>query len=273
LAIGLDDAIELNSVTVQREGIAVVEGVTASIPKNSVTAVIGPNGAGKTTLLLAILGLIPHQGRIVIHPRKGTGRAKLGYVPQLLDFDRGCPVTVLDFLVMSRQRLPLWLGVRKTHRARAQACLARVQADHLIGRELGRLSGGELQRVQLALALQSDPDVLLLDEPVSGVDLVGERLFCDLLEQIQRESKLTMLLVSHDLSVVTRHATHVLLINRRLQCCGPTPTVMTNENLLRIYGPHMGLYEHEPHQLHAGGCSHGHLHSHDHLHAPGAKER
>lgn len=242
-------AIVLRDVSVIQDGVPILERISATIPAGQVAAIIGPNGAGKTTLLRAILGLVPYQGRVEV--RGEPGRApRIGYVPQRLDFDRAGPITVLDFLVMGRQRMPVWFGATASARRRAAECLARVQVEHLIGRPLGKLSGGELQRVQLALSLQHEPEILLLDEPVAGVDVVGEQLFCDLIEMIQRESKLTVVLVSHDLTVVSHHASHVLCLNRRLVCEGPTPATLTQENIERIFGSHMGIYEHHAHAPH-----------------------
>lgn len=257
----MQSAVELQDVTVRLDGTLILDRISTRIPRDSVAAIIGPNGAGKTTLLRAMLGLIPFDGRIVWHSRRGNGPPRIGYVPQRLDFDRAASITVLDFLVLGRQRMPIWLGIRPAARVLALSALERVAVAHLAHRPLGKLSGGELQRVQLALALEHDPEILLLDEPVSGVDVAGERLFCDLIDQIHIESRLTVVLVSHELSVVSRHATHVLCLNRELQCAGPTPEVLTAENLSRIYGPHAGLYEHGELQAHAHAhgphCSHG----------------
>ena len=125
---------------------------------------------------------------------------------------------------------------------------------HLLRRPLGRLSGGELQRVLFALALRDDPDILLLDEPVSGVDVAGEELFCDFLSQVQRSSRFSLLLVSHDLSVVSRHADQVICLNRRIVCQGATTEILTPENLAAMYGSDAHLFRHAP----ADG--HGHLH-------------
>ncbi|MFO0948841.1 MAG: metal ABC transporter ATP-binding protein [Planctomycetota bacterium] len=252
-------AIRLDNVSVTRNGNRILEGITATIPRHGVTAVIGPNGAGKTTLLKAMLRLIPYEGNIAIQGK--VRRPKIGYVPQRLDFDRGTPITVADFLAMGTQRIPLWFGITKKAKRLAEEKLDRVRGIHLLNRPLGKLSGGELQRAQLAMALQLDPEILFLDEPVAGVDIAGERLFCDLLEEVQQQSHLTMVMVSHDLSVVSQHATHVLCINRRLECEGTAPAVLNAKNLAAMYGPHAGLYDHQ------GAVSHGHPHhAHDHSH-------
>ena len=127
--------------------------------------------------------------------------------------------------------------------ALARRELKRVEAEGLLDRPLGKLSGGEFQRVQLALALQMEPNVVLLDEPVSGVDVAGENLFCDLLQSVQDESRLTMVMVSHDLSVVSKHATHVICLNHGLVASGPVSSVLTPEVLSQMFGPHTVIAE------------------------------
>ena len=247
-------AIGLRDINVSYGGISILSSVSGSIVQGSVTAIIGPNGAGKTTLLRAILGLCRYSGTITYFDRSGmptTRTPRIGYVPQRLDFDRGMPITVLDVLLLDQQKWPLWLGRSKSVVERAMVQLRRVEADQLIDRPIGRLSGGEFQRVQLALALMMDPEIVLLDEPVSGVDVKGGQLFCDLLETIQRESRLTVVMVSHDLSVVSKHATHVLCLNRELVAAGTVQEVLTPSTLSQVFGPH-ALFG----PLHAL-CSHG----------------
>ncbi len=163
-------------------------------------------------------------------------------------------MTVLDFFALSSQRYPVVFGHSARSRRSAKESLSRVGADHLISRPLGKLSGGELQRVLLALALRDNPDILLLDEPVSGVDLSGEELFCDFLSQIHSESRFSLLLVSHDLSVVVRHADRVICLNRRIICQGATTETLTPKNLEAMYGSGAHLVSHG----HADGL--GHLH-------------
>lgn len=239
-------AIELVNVSVTVNQAPLLMNVSGSIPKGKVTALIGPNGAGKTTLILAILGVIPHEGEIFfLHDgRRETTRPRIGYVPQRLDFDRGLPLTVLDFLTLSSQRRPLWLGYQQVKRQRAMQALREVGMEHLSERKIGRLSGGELQRVMLAMAISRQPEILLLDEPASGVDVSGEALFCKFMTRIQEEGHLTMLIVSHDLSVVTGHAEHVICLNRTVQCQGGAVEVLTPENIMAVYGPHASLYRH-----------------------------
>jgi len=248
--------LSIRNLTVRKGGAEILSGVDADIRCGEVTALIGPNGAGKTTLLQAILGQVPYTGEIRFCRalEHGEGEPRIGYVPQHLPLDRDAPVTVLDFFALSAQRRPVFLGPSRKTREAARESLGRAGVAHLLGRPLGRLSGGELQRVLFALALRDDPDILLLDEPVSGVDVEGEERFCDFLSQVQRNSRFSLLLVSHDLSVVTRHADQVICLNRRIVCQGATTEVLTPENLAAMYGSDAHLFRH----AHADG--HGHLH-------------
>jgi len=238
-----ENAVVLEDVSVVLDGVTILDRISATVPCGGSTAIVGPNGAGKTTLLLALLGQLPYTGRIQIHCGAIGRRPRLGYVPQRLTFDRSLPLTVIEFMVMGKQRLPLWFGTRQPYRSQAMALLRAVKADELAFRKLGALSGGELQRVLLALALEQEPDLLILDEPASGVDFQGEHVFCELLEQLRHEQGLTQLMVSHDLATVAHHATHVICLNRKVAAAGPPRDVLTRENLAAIFGIHMGLVD------------------------------
>jgi zinc transport system ATP-binding protein len=235
----IEAAVRFEEVTVERGGISIVDRVTATVPKGSCTTIIGPNGAGKTTLLLALLGEIRYQGRIHI---SGNGHGpRIGYVPQRLTFDRGMPLTVSEFLAMGFQKKPLWFGIRPDLQHLSMEVLTQVKAEYLAGRQIGALSGGELQRVLLALALRQEPDLLVLDEPSAGVDFHGELIFCELLDNLRRTKGFTQLMVSHDLATVTHHATHVICLNHKVAAEGPPRQTLTSENLTAIFGMHMGL--------------------------------
>jgi len=234
-------AVTFQNITVRLGGVLILDNVSASVPRGGCAAIVGPNGAGKTTMLMALLGQTPYSGDILIANTPAGDLPRIGYVPQRLQFDRGLPMTVMDFLVMGIQRLPLWMGVRAAHRDRARGLLSDVRAEALERRLIGALSGGEFQRVLLALALQQDPELLVLDEPAAGVDVQGGYLFCELLERLRRERKFTQLMVSHDLATVTHHATHVILLNRRVVAEGFPREVLTPENMSAIFGLHMGL--------------------------------
>jgi zinc transport system ATP-binding protein len=235
--------VAFENVTAVLGGNTILDGVSARVPQGGCTAIVGPNGAGKTTMLLALLGEISYTGSIKIS-HAGEGRQlRMGYVPQRLQFDRGMPLTVLEFMVMGWQRIPLWFGVRRRYRERAMELLRSVKVDSLEKRRIGALSGGEMQRVLLALALGQEPDLLVLDEPASGVDFQGEHVFCELLDKMRCERGFTQLMVSHDLSSVTHHATHVICLNRRVAAEGPPSEVLTAETLTAIFGLHMGLVD------------------------------
>jgi zinc transport system ATP-binding protein len=248
--------LEIRGLSVKAGGREILSGIDADIRCGEVTALIGPNGAGKTTLLLAILGLVPYTGtiRFCRAEEHGQGAPRIGYVPQRIDLDRNAPMSVRDFFALSSQRFPVFLGCSRKSRTRTLDTLNRSGSGHLMDRPLGKLSGGELQRVLLALALRDNPDILLLDEPVSGVDVSGEELFCDFLDQIHRESRFSLLLVSHDLSVVTRHADRVICLNHSIVCQGATTEVLTSETLSAMYGSGAHLFSH------GAADGHGHIH-------------
>lgn len=247
-------ALRFEDVTVARGGIHILDAVSATVPLGSCTAIIGPNGAGKTTLLLALLGELSFQGRISF-PGYGGKRPRIGYVPQRLSFDRGLPLSVSEFLALGFQTRPLWFGVSPGRRHKAAQALAQVQAGHLLKRRLGALSGGELQRVLLALALQQEPELLVLDEPAAGVDFQGEYVFCELLDNLRLKQGFTQLMVSHDLPTVTHHATHVICLNHKVAAEGPPRQVLTPANLSAIFGLHMGLVNLQSMPMAQAGCT------------------
>lgn len=241
-------AIEIKNLGVCLRKIDILKEVNCSIPAGQTTAIIGPNGAGKTTLLLAILGLVPYTGSIHFNLLT-KGRSVIGYVPQRLELDRGLPCTVEDLMTASICQKALWLGKKKKIKEQVRLGLERVGAEGLKNRFIGKLSGGELQRILLAMALEGDPSILLLDEPTAGIDAPGEQLFCDLLSDIQNQADLTVVLISHDLSVVSNHAQHVICLNKTVRCSGGLNT-LTEENLLKTFGLHIQIYPHShgPHQ-------------------------
>ncbi len=237
------EAIKFNNVAVRLNDIKIIENITARVPSNSCTSIVGPNGAGKTTLLLALLGKIKYSGSISINCINDVVKPVIGYVPQRMDFDRNIPVTVLEFMAMGLQRYPLWLGVKKKCRQDCEEVLAAVHSSHLIDRRVGNLSGGELQRVLLALALQTNPELLVLDEPDTGVDFHGGQIFCELLEDLRATMGFTQIMVSHDLGTVTQHSTHVICMNHTVIAEGLPQEVITPEVLASTFGIHMGVID------------------------------
>src|SRR5262249_20918797 len=173
----------------------------------------------------------------------------VGYVPQRLTIDAQMPLTVKDLLALALQRRPLFLGVgRKTLRT-MEELLERVWAPReLLDRPVAKISGGELQRVLLALALKPQPELLLLDEPAAGIDFQHGEKFYELLERLNRETGVTIVLVSHDLSIVSRHAHHVLcLADGLIQCQGHPQEILSAGVLARTFGAESSLYAHHHH--------------------------
>jgi zinc transport system ATP-binding protein len=237
-ACRLDHAIEISGVGVRRGGATILEDVTATISCGEVLGLVGPNGAGKSTLLRVLLGTEEHAGRVAFcaAPEHGAGLPSIGYVPQRLDVERGLPLTVMDFLALAEQRRPLWLGIGAGLKARIRRTLERVDALRLADRPLGKLSGGEFRRVLLAGALQHDPDILLLDEPMAGMDSEGEKVFANVLAEIQKKDRFTLVLVSHDLKMVREVAHRAILLNRRVVAEGKPEEVLTPERLAEAFG-------------------------------------
>ena len=188
-------------------GEEVLRDVSFHLHCGEIVALIGPNGAGKSSLFRTILGQVPHTGTIEFQRAGGDKtRPLIGYVPQSPSFDRGDPVSVFDFFSAAISRYPVFLPSPRSLRARVGACLARVHGESLLDRRMGALSGGELQRVLLAFALDPLPDLLLLDEPVSAVDRKGVGVFYDLVTSLRSEYHMPVILVSHDLGHVKKYA-------------------------------------------------------------------
>ena len=230
--------IDLSQVSVRRGGQTLLQDVSMHIHCGQLTVLIGQNGAGKTTLIRALLGEIPHGGSIRHVDSAGRDLAHLttGYVPQHLSLDPEMPLTVRDFLASSMTRRPVWTGVSKAVRAKVDQALADVEAAGLGDRLLGRCSGGELQRVLLALALHPAPDLLVLDEPVSGVDRNGLKLFMDTVTHLKEVRHMAILLVSHDLRLVREYADHVVLLDKNVLSQGSAEEVFSSPAFEGVFG-------------------------------------
>jgi zinc transport system ATP-binding protein len=197
----LNVLLEISGLTLRAGRNAILSDFSLAVERGTVHAIVGPNGAGKTTLLSAILGLIPFEGRIVAH---WAGRGRMAYVPQQFHVDRTLPVTVRDFLALTRQTFPVCLGVTGATRTRISLLLDRVGLSGADARPMAVLSGGELRRVLLANALDPLPELLILDEPGGGLDAAGAKWLDDTLLSLKGE--ITVLIVSHDSDQVKRIA-------------------------------------------------------------------
>ena len=253
------------SLSVCHGGTEVLSNVTLSIAAGEIVTILGPNGSGKSTLLRALLGIVPPaSGRV----SRAAG-LRVGYVPQRLAVDPSLPITVRGFLSLPR----------RVTTDQALAALRRVGLPDIGQRQLAVLSGGQLQRVLLARALLSRPQMLVLDEPTQGLDQPGEAGFYRLIEEVRRETGAAVLMVSHDLHVVMAASDRVICLNHHI-CCEGTPRVVSNAPEYRaLFGlgtlgalalyQHRHDHSHEPHEPHEPHEHHGRLgpgeqHEHDH---------
>lgn len=210
-----------------------------NISKGEFVAVIGPNGSGKTSLIKLILGLYaPTGGHLDVYEKR------IGYVPQYLQKDEFLPLTVRELFSLKLECGHFWFN-RSADDQAIRAALKKTQIERVIDENIRHLSGGEFQRVMIAYALIDNPGLLILDEPVSGIDIAGEQDFFDMLERIHKQERMTILLISHDLNVVYRYASQVICLNRRLICQGVPSDVLTPETIEKTFSTKHGLYQHQ----------------------------
>ena len=239
----------------------ILKDINLHIHCGELTAIVGRNGAGKSTFMKALLNTIPHTGTVIYegercaghcgkdrtsdHDRYCTCHKKIpytttkpvfGYVPQSLSVEQGTPTSVEDLVLSCISRRPAWLPHRKKDKERVAEILKSTNAHELASRRVCDLSGGELQRVMLALAIHPVPDILLLDEPVSGVDRTGLKSFYQLVSSIRRDYDITVLLISHDLDLVARHADRVVFINNSSAIIGRVDEVYANKDFIDVFG-------------------------------------
>tara|TARA_R110001583_G_scaffold4077_7_gene24373 strand:- start:601 stop:1356 length:756 start_codon:yes stop_codon:yes gene_type:complete len=239
--------LTLTDVNLTLNNNSLLESVNLQLNAGEIMTVVGPNGAGKTTLLRVALGLQkPTSGKVKI-----ANGVTLGYVPQKLHIDPTFPITVKRFLALAKC----------SKKRDFTLLLKEVGAEHVIDSPLQNLSGGELQRVLMARALMREPDILVLDEPVQGVDVHGQVELYDLISRVRTERNCAILMVSHDLHLVMASTDRVLCLNRHI-CCTGTPEVVVNDPAYTaLFGPyaarHLAIYVHDKqHQHdHENGCS------------------
>lgn len=227
----MTSVLEVEALSVRFGATEVFRGLTFDVPEGTSLAIVGPNGCGKTSLFKTLAGSIPYGGRIT-----WPLGVRLGYVPQQLDLERDLPITGMDLL---RSK-----AMVTNARDDVSAALHRVDLGFEAEKPIGALSGGQFQRLLVALALVGRPTVLLLDEPTAGVDEPGQEKLNELVRRVQTEQGLTVLLISHDLTVVYRYATNVLCLSRERSWFGPPRTVLTNELLAELYGSPVEYHVH-----------------------------
>jgi zinc transport system ATP-binding protein len=250
--------LDLHDLRVDLGGKPILCGVTAHILRGKITALIGLNGSGKTTLLRALLKEVPYRGEVKFncgHDHTQTYPTRIGYVPQKLQIDARLPLTVRDLLALALQRRPLFLGVSRTAAAQMDELMKAVWMESsYLDRPVEKLSGGELQKVLLGLALRPEPELLLLDEPAAGIDFKRQGDFYELIASLNRQRRVTILLVSHELNVVSDHADHVLCLkDGRVECQGAPREILTREVLSQTFGTDMSVYTHQHHHHPATG--------------------
>ena len=219
--------LKVQNVSVKIGGDRILKNVNLHVHCGQMVALIGPNGAGKSTLLRTLLGEREFDGNIIFSaPGSRRAKARIGYVPQSPNFDPGDSVSVADLFTCCLSRRPAFLGASKSSRELILECLDRVHGEDLIDKRVGTLSGGELQRVLLALALEPMPNILILDEPLSGVDIEGQTGLMDMLDEIRKDYDLSILMTTHDFSMLPRYADRVVLIDHEVKCQGTPDEVL-----------------------------------------------
>ena len=228
--------LRVENLSVQIGSDQILKDVNLHVHCGEMVALIGPNGAGKSTFLKAVLGQREYQGVIAFsQPGQRSKKPRIGYVPQSPAFDPGDPVSVADLFACCMSRRPAFLGLSESMRELVLECLERVHGTDLIDKRVGTLSGGELQRVLLALALEPLPNILILDEPLSGVDIEGMENLMDMLDEIRREYDLSILMTTHDFSMLRRYADQVVLIDHTVLIQGSPDTVLDSEEFSRTF--------------------------------------
>ena len=243
----LSDALALTGISTDYgKGRRVLENVSFSIGHGERVAVVGPNGAGKSTLFKVIVGLMPHlTGDVLVHGHSHHAGdcPSIGYVPQREAVDWSFPLTVMDVVVMGRVKEIGWLRwPARSDRQAAQRALQQVGLAELAARPIADLSGGQQQRIFIARALAQRADVLLLDEPFSGVDVEAQTAIFDVLDSL-RARGVTVLIATHDLEMATTRFDRLLLLNRRILADGPAESVLTPERLAAAYGGRITFWQ------------------------------
>ncbi|MFI8746450.1 zinc ABC transporter ATP-binding protein ZnuC [Pseudomonas sp. NPDC077186] len=259
-----DALIRLDGVAVSFNGQPVLDNVQLSVQPGEIVTLIGPNGAGKTTLVRVVLGLLqPERGSV-----RRTPRLRIGYMPQKLHVDATLPLSVLRFLRL----------VPGVDRQRALAALAEVGAEQVIDSPLQGISGGELQRVLLARALLREPELLVLDEPVQGVDVAGQAELYRLISRLRERHGCGVLMVSHDLHLVMSATDQVVCLNRHVCCSGHPEQVSGDPAFIELFGQDaksLAVYHHHhdhDHDLHGSVVKPGlTIHGPAHVHGPDCK--
>lgn len=221
--------LEVKNLTVKLDDELILENLNFKVGKGKVLSILGPNGAGKTVLLKALLGLVPYKGEV-----KWRENVKIGYVPQRLPFIKDIPLNVREFFKLKEV---------SEEKIRKVLFSVGIKDLSILEKKIGNLSSGQFQKILVAFALVDDPQVLLFDEPTAGIDIGAEETIYTFLEKLRKEKNLTILMVTHDLSVVYKFVSSCLCLNKRMLCFGK-PKKITVQLLTKLYGGKIKMYEH-----------------------------
>ena len=228
--------LKLKDLSVKIGSETILQNINMHIHCGEMIALIGPNGAGKSTLLKAILGQQESTGIISFaSPGQRNRKPKIGYVPQSPNFDSSDPITVADLFACCMSKRPVFLGLSKQMRSKVIECLERVSAAELIDKRVGTLSGGELQRVLLALALEPLPNLLILDEPLSGVDVEGIETLMEMIDDIRKTYDLSILITTHDFDMLDKYADQVVLLDHKIMRQGSAREVLNSDEFNTVF--------------------------------------
>jgi zinc transport system ATP-binding protein len=229
--------IKIKNLGVIIGGQRILEDINLHIHCGTLTAIIGKNGAGKSTLIRAILNDIPHEGKIEFKDSENgqMQRLRIGYVPQYLNVEKHTPVSVYDMIASYQSDFPVFFKKNKKVYEKIKDSLRIFEAESLIDKQVCNLSGGELQRVLLSMAVMDEPNLLLLDEPVSGIDQNGMEIFYKRMEYLKEHFDLAVILISHDLDYVKKYADHVVLLDERILAQGTPKEVYGSEAFRKTF--------------------------------------
>ena len=235
-----ENTLDIENLTISFGENKIIDDLSFSIKKGDIIAIVGPNGAGKSVLFRALVGLIPHLGKI-----NWTPGLKISYVPQRFSVEKDFPITVKEFLQLKSKNYSAVMSALESVGLKTKNGDRHHIEHHLLNQRMGWLSGGQLQRVLVAWAILDNPDVLLFDEPTAGVDVGGEETIYNLLKKLNSKMTLTILMISHDLNIVYKYANKVLCLNKEKICFGPPGDVLDRRALIKLYGDEAGFYTHE----------------------------
>lgn len=230
--------IKVNHLSVTIGEQEILRDINLHMHCGSLNAIIGKNGAGKSTLIRAMLGDIPHTGSIEFKDAENgrMQRMRIGYVPQSLNIEKYTPVSVYDMVACYQSRIPVFLIKSKKLREKITEHLRIFGAENLIDKQVCNLSGGELQRVLLSMAIMDEPNLLLLDEPVSGIDKNGMEAFYKTIFELKENYDLAVILISHDLDYVAKYADKVILLDQEVKKQGTVKEVFASEEFRQVFG-------------------------------------